>query len=316
MKSDCGISVIAEVGCNHKGDMEIACRMIEIAARECGADVVKFQKRDNKTLLSESVYNSPHPVPKNSYGRTYGEHREFLEFSAGQHRELQEECRRHGVEYSTSVWDLVSASEIVALKPAMIKVPSATNQNFDVQEFVCREFEGEIHVSTGMTTRVELDALISFYEGLGRAKDLVVYACTSGYPVPPEDVCLLEINHLQERYGDRVGAIGFSGHHLGIAIDVAATALGVAGAERYGQGRLSYIERHFTLERTWKGTDHSASLEPQELRQLCSDIKTVGSALTYKPMDILDIEVPQRHKLKWREGTQASQSKKLLNKVS
>lgn len=295
------VKVIAEIGCNHKGDMDVAKELINVASKVCNAHVAKFQKRNNVELLTAEEYQAPHPVPENAYGPTYGKHREFLEFSVGQHKELQEECRIAGIEYSTSVWDLTSAQEITTLKPNLIKLPSATNQHFVLQEYLCKNFDGEIHVSTGMTTRDEIEKVVEFYEKHGRAKDLVVYACTSGYPVAFEDICLLEINTLQEKFGDRVKSIGFSGHHLGIAADVAAMAVGAAGYERYGKGRFEYIERHFTLDRTWKGTDHAASLEPDGLRRLCRDIKHVSSALTYKQKDLLDVELVQRDKLKWRE---------------
>ena len=316
MKRDRTIHVVAEIGCNHLGKMDIACQMIETAALQCKASVAKFQKRHNRSLLPAEVYNRPHPVPKNSYGKTYGEHREFLEFSAGQHKELQQECRRHGIVYSTSVWDLISAQEITELGPELIKVPSATNQNLDVQEYLCRHFDGAIHVSTGMTTGKELAETIEFYEKMGRAKDVVLYACTSGYPVPYEEVCLLEINRLQDLYGDRVGAIGFSGHHLGTSVDMASVAVGLSGEQRYGRGPFRYIERHFTLDRSWKGTDHEASLEPDALRQLCKGVDDVATALTYKEQDILDIEKPQRAKLKWRDHVGAAQANLLLHKVS
>ncbi|WP_349360295.1 N-acetylneuraminate synthase family protein [Stappia sp.] len=295
------VKVIAEIGCNHKGDMDIAKKLIQVASNICGAHVAKFQKRHNRELLTPAEYDAPHPTPANSYGATYGEHREFLEFSVGQHRELQEECRLAGIDYSTSVWDLTSAQEIAALKPNMIKLPSATNQHFAVHEYLCKNFDGEIHVSTGMTTREETERCVSFFEKHGRAKDLVLYACTSGYPVAFQDICLLEINRLQERYGDRVKSIGFSGHHLGIAADIAALAVGATGYHQYGRGEFGWIERHFTLDRTWKGTDHAASLEPDGLRRLCRDVRHVSQALTYKPSELLDVELAQRDKLKWRE---------------
>lgn len=280
--------IIAEVGCNHMGRVDIAKEMISVAARVCKVDAVKFQKRHNRELLTVEQYNAPHPVPANSFGATYGEHRENLEFTVDQHAELKAHCESEGVVYSTSVWDMTSAKQITALKPDFIKIPSATNLNFGLQDYLCREFPGKIHVSTGMTTRDEIDTIVAFYEERGRAKDLVLYVCTSGYPVAFEDVCLLEITRFNERFADRVDTIAFSGHHLGIAVDVAAVALGA-----------TCIERHFTLDRTWKGTDHAASLEPDGLRRLKRDVEAVSKALTYKKTDLLDVELPQRKKLKW-----------------
>ena len=282
--------IIAEIGCNHKGDMSIAKELLELA-KASNVEVAKFQKRNNRELLTEEQYNAPHPNPRNSYGNTYGEHREFLEFDVNQHKELKEYCEELGIRYSTSVWDVTSAKEIVSLTPELIKVPSACNNNFEMLKVLRDEYQGEVHLSFGMTSKDEEKEIIQFFEETNQAKDrLVVYSCTSGYPVPFPDVCLLEISRLKKEYGDRVKAIGFSGHHLGIAIDNAAYTLGA-----------TWIERHFTKDRTWKGTDHAASLEPTGLRKLSRDIKATFAALRYKSADILPIEQVQRDKLKYRK---------------
>lgn len=281
--------LIAEAGCNHKGKIEIARDLIKIAAVFCKVDIIKFQKRNNKELLTEEQYNAPHPNPVNSYGKTYGEHREYLEFSLDQHRQLKEWCEEFGVTYSTSVWDLTSAKEITSLKPKLIKIPSACNNHFEMLSWLCDNFEGEIHLSFGMTTREEEDKIVGLFESKGRNKDLVVYSCTSGYPVPFGDVALLEIKRLKEKFGAKVKEIGFSGHHLGIAVDIAAFTLGA-----------TTIERHYTLDRTWKGTDHAASLEPEDMRRLKRDLDATYKALNYKKEEILEIEKVQRDKLKYR----------------
>lgn len=282
--------VIAEIGCNHKGDMTIAKELITMAKIFGNADAVKFQKRNNKELLTDEQYNAAHPNPINSYGDTYGAHREFLEFDLNQHQELKDHCEAVGITYSTSVWETSSAKEIASIHPEFIKIPSACNNNFEMLGWLCDNYSGEIHISTGMTTKDEIATIVNYFEEKGRAKDLVVYNCTSGYPVPFNDVCLLDILKLQENYGEKVKSIGFSGHHLGIAIDVAAYTLGA-----------HVIERHFTLDRTWKGTDHAASLEPMGLRKLCRDLSATYKALQYKPKDILDIESVQREKLKYQK---------------
>ena len=279
--------IIAEIGGNHKGDMQIAKEMIQTAALFCKVDIVKFQKRCNKELLTEEEYNTPHPNPVNSYGDTYGAHREFLEFDLEQHRQLKTWCEEFGIIYSTSVWDLTSAKEIAMLNPELIKIPSACNLNKALLEYLCDNYSGEIHLSFGMTTHEEEEQIVSFFEQKGRNKNVVLYSCTSGYPVPFEDISLLEIVRIKQQYGNRVKAIGFSGHHLGIAVDSAAVALGA-----------EWVERHFTLDRTWKGTDHAASLEPDGMRRLARDCRAVAKALTYKQQEILDIESVQRNKLK------------------
>lgn len=281
--------VIAEIGCNHKGDFETAKELIELA-KSSGASYAKFQKRTPKELLTEEQYNTPHPVPYNSYGDTYGAHREFLEFDKQQHADMKAYCDKIGVGYATSVWDTTSAREILSLNPDFIKIPSACNNHFNMLQVLRDEYTGQIHASLGMTNHEEEKALIEFFEEKNAAKDrLVVYSCTSGYPVAFEDVCLLEISRIRDLYGDRVAEVGFSGHHLGIAIDIAAYTLGA-----------TFIERHFTKDRTWKGTDHAASLEPSGLGKLVRNLDATHKALANKPSEILDIEVEQRRKLKYR----------------
>lgn len=282
--------IIAEAGCNHMGQMKIAKELIQTAAVFCKADAIKFQKRCPRELLTPEQYNAPHPNPANSYGATYGEHREFLEFTVEQHRQLKEWCEEAGITYATSVWDMTSAKEITGLNPKFIKIPSACNNHYAMLQWLCDNYGGEIQVSLGMTTREEEEKLIDLFTKNGRNKDLVIFSCTSGYPVPFSDVCLLEVKRIKEAYGECVKKIGFSGHHLGIAVDVAAYTLGA-----------EVIERHYTLDRTWKGTDHAASLEPDGVRKLVRNLNAVHEALTYKKEEILPIEAIQRDKLKYRK---------------
>jgi len=284
--------VIAEIGCNHKGDMGLAKELILTAKTFCKVDAVKFQKRDIDTWVKKDpdLYNGPHPNPYNAYGKTYKEHREALEFTPRQHKELMKYCKEVGIEYSTSVWDLPSAKQIAELKPKMIKIPSACNNYWEMLEWLCKNYKGEIHVSTGMTKSKEIKQLIELFKKYKRNKDIVLYYCVSGYPVPFEDLHLLEITNFIKEYGDIVKEIGYSGHHLGISMDVVAYTLGA-----------TTIERHYTLDRTWKGTDHAASLEPDGLRRVKRDLTAAQKALTYKNKEILDIEKVQRKKLKWNK---------------
>lgn len=282
--------VIAEIGCNHMGKMEIAKELIDLA-KKSGAGYVKFQKRNNKELLTEEQYNAPHPNPHNSYGDTYGAHREFLELNLEQNRELKQYCDEIGITYSTSVWDVTSAKEMISFNPEFLKVPSACNNNFEMLKVLRDSFKGQVQLSIGMTKKDEVEEIVKFFEENDQAKSrLLIYSCTSGYPVPAQDVALLEINWLYENYGQRVNQIGFSGHHLGIALDIAAYTLGAR-----------WIERHFTKDRTWKGTDHAASLEPSGLAKLTRDLEATYNALSYKKDEILPIESVQRDKLKNRK---------------
>merc|ERR1719476_1212455 len=169
-------------------------------------------------------------------------------------------------------------------------------------EVLREEYTGDVHISTGMTTKDEVEKIVSFWEqGKGNAKERVIlYNCTSGYPVPFQDVCMLELKLLRERFAGRVRGFGFSGHHLGISVDIAAYALGA-----------TWNERHFTKDRTWKGTDHAASLEPPGLGRLCRDLKATYTAMTYKKSEILDLEKETRAKLKWGEY-----NKEILDKAA
>ena len=173
------------------------------------------------------------------------------------------------------------------LAAGIIKIPSAINTNQKVLDYLFREYDGEIHISFGMTNRQEETAILDQAKRHGRVGDLVLYHCISGYPVNDEDLYLNEIKRLKKHYGDQVKGIGFSGHHRGIAADIAALALGA-----------QYFERHFTLDRTWKGTDHAASLEPDGFRRLVRDLRDTSTALRSKSDEILDFEWVQRKKLK------------------
>ena len=152
--------LIAEIGCNHMGDMDTAKELIFLAKNN-GADAAKFQKRNNRELLTEEQYNAPHPNPQKFLWKLHGAHREFLEFNLEQHKELKNYCNSINIEYSTSVW-IVSAEEIISLNPKMIKVPSACNNNLKLLELLRDKYHGEVHVSLGMTTIEEEKEFLKF----------------------------------------------------------------------------------------------------------------------------------------------------------
>jgi len=306
--------IVAEIGCNHRGSMADAKKMIRVLAGYCrtnftgddyAAPIVKFQKRDIASL-PQREQTGPHPNPSQSYGATYREHREALEFDFDGHLSLMTQCVIEGVEYAVSVWDITSAVGVMKLRvhaqstegrlailPAHIKIPSACNLDFELLGCVASSWERDIHVSLGMTTEKETEKIVSYLERMGVSKRVVLYACTSGYPVPADHVYLNEIRRLRERYAHRVKSIAFSGHHNGVAVDMAAVAMG-----------CSHIERHFTLDRSWKGTDHAASLAPDGMRHLMRDVEAVASSLKNKPAQLCEIEQATRDKLK-RKRTDA-----------
>ena len=279
--------IVAEIGCNHQGSLDQAKKLIREAAK-CGADYAKFQKRDNKYLL-KNTYNDPHPIASNSFGSSYGEHREFLEFNINQHKILFSECIKNNIKYSVSVWEKKSAEDIVnsRMKLDYVKVPSACNLDFELLDFLVKKFKKKIHVSLGMTSKKEISKIYNFFKKNKRLKDLILYACTSKYPANYKDLCLLEILNLKEKCERYIDAVSFSGNHRGIAVVMAALTLGA-----------KYFERHFTLDRTLKGTDHAASLEADGLSKLVRDLNNTFDSLTFKPNKILDTEKEQRKKLK------------------
>ena len=280
-------TIVAEIGCNHQGNFNVAKKLIKKAAL-AGVNYVKFQKRSIKYLLGDKYYEK-HPVPSNSFGVNYGKHREFLEFNIKNHYDLYQECKKNKIKYAVSVWDKKSALLFLKSKIKLdyIKIPSASNLDFELLDVICEKFKKDIHISLGMTTEKETDKIFNFVLKKKRNKDLVFYSCTSEYPSKAENVHLLEITNLKNKYSKFIKSIGFSGHHLGISLDNAAYTLGA-----------EYIERHFTLDRTMKGTDHAASLEPQGIEKLSRNLNNIFKALTFRKDKFSISEKNMREKLK------------------
>ncbi len=275
--------VIAELGCNHGGDLRLAKRMMR-QAQDCGADFAKFQKR-TPSLMPRERYDAPYDNP-HSFGKTYGLHREALEFSPKQHEELWNYGRQIGIPYLTSVWDIQAFDDIRHIPVDFLKIPSAVNEDWELLEHVARHWKRPVHISSGMTEDPKT-LYLQWAELFGRER-LTLYACTSTYPAPMHEVKLGDLARIQEAGCEA----GFSGHHNGIALDVAAAVLGAR-----------YIERHFTLDRTSKGTDHAASLEPEGLRKLCRDLAAVEAAMGLRE-GMLPGERAIAEKLKIRKETQ------------
>lgn len=270
--------IIAEIGCNHQGDFETAKEMIK-AAYFCKVSAIKAQKRTVKEYLTPEQYERPYNNP-HSFGATYGQHREALEFSADQHKKLMRYAKHMAITYFVSVWDVTAAKEMNEIGIPIIKIPSACLTDDDLLEEV-KSFGKPIYMSTGMSTIKEIDHAVDILN----KTDLTLFHCTSCYPCRFEDVYLKNITFLRERYSLPVG---LSGHHLGIAIDLAAAMIGA-----------TKIERHFTLDRTMKGTDHAASLEPQGLQKLVRDLKAVQASLKFWSRDkIVPCEKPSWEKLR------------------
>ncbi len=275
-------NLIAEIGCNHQGNINLAKELI-VNARRCGCNIVKFQKRTPELQFTPEKFNAPHPSPENAFGKTYGEHRKNLEFNIEQHRELMNFARANRIEYSCSVFDIISAKELVSIHPSHIKIPSTCNHNSEIIEYIAKNFFGTIHVSLGMTTHTEEANLITILNKHNKLKNTVLYHCVSCYPVEDKDVCLPEITRLSKIYQSEVKAIGLSGHHIGTLVDCMALALGV-----------QYIERHFTFDKNAKGSDHKISLNYDEMRELSEQLNHASLYLNQKPKKILDCELKTR----------------------
>jgi sialic acid synthase len=276
--------VVSELCCNHGGDIDMAKEMI-ISSKLCGADYVKFQKRNPIKAVPIKMHNQSHPCPIHSFGETYLEHRKNLEFTIDQHRHLKRYCEEVGIGYSSSVWDEDSAFDIISLNPDFIKVPSAMNENYFLLDTIFNNYKRDVHVSLGMIGKKEKEELFEYLKD--KKNRVVIYQTTSSYPVKFEELYLMEIVELKKNFKK----VGYSGHHLGIAVDISAYTLGA-----------EWIERHFTLDRTAKGTDNSASLELSGLQKLCRDLKACYKSLDYKKIDFTFDEEKNRNKLKIKRG--------------
>ncbi|MBO4823437.1 MAG: N-acetylneuraminate synthase family protein [Clostridia bacterium] len=281
--------IIADCCCNHQGKLEQVYKMINKLKLDGYSNVIKFQKRDIDYWIEHnpSVYMSAHPNPVQSFGKTYAEHRKALELDLDAHQSIKKYCEKNNFIYSCTVFDLKSAQEIISLKPKMIKIASSCNQYFELLQYVIDNFKGEIHLSLGMTDHIMTEQIVQFFCRNQRNQDLILYVCTSGYPVTAQDTFLLEIPLLIKKYGELIKGVGLSGHHQGIDLDIAAFVLGAR-----------YFERHYTLDKKAKGTDHQLSLVAEEFLSLKQALDNVRMALQFRP-PVVEIEKENERKIKW-----------------
>ena len=256
-----GVFVIAEAGINHNGEIKKAKELIDLAKRT-GADAVKFQKRTIKRILTkeglEKEYNTP-----NSFGENYGKHKEFLELSFDQFRELKSYADEKGILFSASGWDEESVDFLYSLDVPFFKMASADLTNFPLLRHTAKKQKPMI-ISTGMA---DYKTVQRAYEIVSRINPYVaILQCTSSYPTLPENINLNVIRTYQRDFPKAV--IGYSGHETGTSISLGAVALGA-----------KIVERHFTLDNKMKGGDHKASLEEPELTYLIKEIRLLESAL-------------------------------------
>ena len=271
--------LVAEIGNNHQGKFELAVKLIEEAAK-IGVDAVKFQKRDVRAILTKSLYNAPYPG-NNSFGSTYGEHRNRLELSIEDFCKLKELDEKKGLVFFSSVWDEKSLMDVLNLGVEIIKISSADLVNLPLIRTAAKT-KKIIFLSTGMSTLDEIDVAVQ--EITKENENLVLLHCTSSYPCEDHEVCLPVIPLLRERYKVPVG---YSGHEIGIVPSIGAVALGAC-----------VLERHFTLDKNLPGTDHKLSLVPKEFERLIKDIRRLEKAMSIKEKRVFNKELESAKKLR------------------
>ena len=264
--------VIAEVGHNHQGDLETARQLLQ-RAKECGADAVKLQKRSNRTLYTAAMYERPYEH-RNSFGRTYGEHREFLEFGANEYAELQRLARRLGLTFFATAFDVASADFLASLDMPAYKVASGDLRNLPLLKHIA-QFQKPVVISTGAGALEDVDRAVETILRINSR--LAILQCTAAYPTDPEDMHLRVIETFRGRYPQQV--IGLSDHYNGISMALAGYLLGAR-----------IVEKHFTLNHAWQGTDHALSLEPVGMKKMVRDLRNVRRALGPGTKQVLPAE--------------------------
>ena len=252
------VFIIAEIGINHNGNIAIAKKLIDTAV-DAGCNAVKFQKRDVNLVYSKEVLDSPRESP---WGKTQRDQKFGLEFGIDEYQEIDRYCKEKDIDWFMSAWDLNSLkfSEKFNLKFNKIASAMIVDKNFlnEVTKLKKKTF-----ISTGMSTLKNIEDAVEIFEK--NKTDYELMHCVSTYPMKPEDANLRTIDALKKKFKCKVG---YSGHENGIAISVAAVAMGATS-----------LERHITLDRTMYGTDQAASLEPKGLKEMIVQINKTQTAL-------------------------------------
>jgi N-acetylneuraminate synthase len=269
--------IIAEIGINHNGDIELARRLIDVA-NEAGCNAVKFQKRTIDVVYSPEELARPRESP---FGTTNGDLKRGLEFGQAEYEEIDHYCQAHKIPWFASCWDEQSLDFINQFSVPAFKIASASLTDDTLLQH-CRTRAGSrpLLLSTGMSTIAEVDHAV---EVLGRENLVVLHSCST-YPAYYEELNLRVIPEMRRRYGI---PIGYSGHETGLASTVAAVALGAC-----------VVERHITLDRAMWGTDHAASLEPNGITRLVRDIRLIEKAMGDGVKRVIEREVPNMRKLR------------------
>lgn len=254
--------VIAEIGHNHQGSIEQCMRLFDVA-KDCGANAVKLQKRDNRALFTKAMYDSPY-IHRNSYARTYGAHREKLEFGRTEYEQLILYAKKLGITFFATAFDVPSADFLGELDMPAFKIASGDLTNLPLLRHVAK-FGKPMIVSTGGAAAID-DVVRAYRTIMSLNHQLCLLQCTSGYPAEFDELNLNVVRTYRERFPDVV--VGLSSHDNGIAMALIGYAMGA-----------NVVEKHFTLNRTAKGTDHAFSLTPVGLRKMVRDLRRARVAM-------------------------------------
>jgi len=271
------IFVVAEIGINHNGDISICKELIDVAV-DAGCDAVKFQKRDIDQVYTQEFLDSPRESP---WGNTQRAQKEGLEFSKEQYLEISEHCSDKGIEWFASAWDTNSQAFLRQFDCKYNKIASAMIVHDELLQMVADEGK-HTFISTGMSTYEDIKKAVDVFRAAGCSFELMHTIST--YPMKDEDANLNLINTLRNRYDCNVG---YSGHEVGLAISYAAAAMGIPS-----------LERHITLDRAMYGSDQSASIDPNGLRQLVGAVRKIEKAMGDGVKRVVDAEVPIARKLR------------------
>ena len=274
------IYIIAEIGINHNGSLEIAKKLIDIA-EVAGCHAVKFQKRNPDVCVPEHQKNIMRETP---WGKmTYLEYKYKVEFGKEEYDEINSYCNNKGIAWSASPWDLDSLKFLNQYNVPFIKIPSALLTNIELVSETAKT-DKKVILSTGMSTIEEIDTAVSAMKVANKNCEFALLHCNSSYPAPNEDLNLTCIKTLKDRYKCEVG---YSGHEFGLTTSISSICLGA-----------TIIERHITLDRTMWGTDQMCSVEPQGLIKLVRGINELNLALGDGVKRVTATEIPIRNKLR------------------
>lgn len=271
------VFVIAEIGINHNGSIEITKQLIDEAI-DCGCDAVKFQKRTPDLCVPDAQKYALRDTPWGTM--TYLDYKKKIEFEEDEYREIDKYCKERGVMWFASCWDLPSVDFIEQFDPPVYKASSASLTDHDLLRKM-KATGKPLIISTGMSTTEEIEAAV---EAAGKERLLIAHS-TSAYPCEIDELNLRMIHTLKEMYPNN--PIGYSGHEVGLSTTIATVALGA-----------TFIERHFTLNRAMWGTDQAASVEPEGMRRMVRDIRHLELAMGDGVKKVYESEMPILNKLR------------------